>query len=207
MHFIQRFFSTIIFICILTSCSNKISKRIKADVIPKLDSTSTVTLNADTVKVYDSLQLFFAEKISVPYDSIYDKKLYSFIKENLGKKCNGNSKQGYSCEGFLPKLYTEVYEIDFPAMPDMQMKDKNIELFKDSSYLKQGDVVFFNYSFKQPDKISHTGLYLQNGYFLVATYNEGIIITKLNSKYWSKHFVAAGRLDRLKILNPTSKFE
>ena len=82
MHFIQRFFSTIIFICILTSCSNKISKRIKADVIPKLDSTNTVTLNADTVKVYDSLQLFFAEKISVPYDSIYDKKLYSFIKNN-----------------------------------------------------------------------------------------------------------------------------
>ena len=198
MYFTYKYLAVLVFIFTITSCGNKISKRIKADVIPKQDSTVMVTAAVDTVKVYDSLQLFFAEKLSVPYDSIYDTKLYSFIKENLGKKCYGNSKSGFSCEGFLPKLYTEVYQIDFPAMPAMQMKFKNIELFKDSSYLKQGDVIFFNYSLKQPDKISHTGFYLQNGYFLAATYNEGVVITKLNSKYWSKHFVAAGRLDRLK---------
>ena len=163
---IYKIFIPIILIITLTSCGNKISKRIKADVITKLDTAQSVIINADTVKVYDSLQIFFAEKLSVPYDSIYDTKLYSFIKENLGKKCNGNSKSGFSCEGFVSKLYADVYQINFPPMPALQMKFKNIELFKDSSYLKQGDVIFFNYSLKEPDKISHTGFYLQNGYFL-----------------------------------------
>ncbi len=195
MHAIHKFFSVIIILSSTTSCGNKISKRIKADVIPTQDSTIIITDTVAAVKVYDSLQIFFGEKLSVPYDSIYNIKLYGFIKENLGKKCYGNSKSGFSCEGFLPKLYAEVYQIDFPVVPAMQMRFKNIELFKDSSYLKQGDVIFFNYSLKQPDKISHTGFYLQNGYFLAATYNEGIIISNLNNKYWSKHFVAAGRLN------------
>jgi probable lipoprotein NlpC len=194
---IYKILAALILIYSFASCSNKISKRIKADVITKQDTSTTSITNVDTVKVYDSLQMYFGDKLSVPYDSILDIKLYSFIKENLGKKCYGNSKSGFNCEGFLSKLYTDVYKIDFPVTPPLQMKFKNIELFKDSSYLKQGDVIFFNYSLKEPDKISHTGLYLQNGYFLAATYNEGVVITKLNSKYWSKHFVAAGRLERL----------
>ena len=202
MHFFYRIFSLIIFISIISACGNKISKRIKADVIPTNDSTNVITVIADTTKVYDSIQLFFAEKLLLPADSIIDVKLYGFIKENLGKKCFGKGKLAFSCEGFLSILYKDIYEIDFPVLAQEQMKYKTIELFKDSSYLKQGDVVFFNYSLKEPDKISHTGFYLQNGYFLVATYNEGIIITKLNSKYWSKHFVAAGRLERLRDTEP-----
>jgi hypothetical protein len=188
----------------VTSCNNsqKLGKRINANVVLSADSIKkkpvVVLQPVDTVRqAYDSLQIEFGDILSVPYDSIYNLELYGFIKENLGKKCFSSKKLNYDCESFLPTLFNEVYGITIPATADEQKKYKNFDLFKNTRYLKPGDVLFFNNSPKQSDKITHAGFYLYNSFFVVVTANDGIVIRKTDAPYWLKHFVAAGRINKL----------
>jgi NlpC/P60 family len=192
-------------VCIAAAaCNNgrKIGARINANVVVAADTTKAATSGiAATAKKYDSLQIEFGERLAVPYDSIYNLKLYGFIKENLGKKCYGSKKANYSCESFLSVLFDKVYGIEFPVTPQEQMQYNNLELFKNTSYLKPGDIVFFNNSLLQPNKITHAGFYLSNTFFLVGTNAEGIVIRNINDSYWVKHFVAAGRVNKLPVQN------
>ncbi len=192
-----------------SSCTNnrKIGKRINANVVLSADTLKKTPPAAQIPELvivkqqYDSLQIEFGDLLSVPYDSIYNLKLYRFIKDNLGRKCFDSKKLNYDCESFLATLFDEVYGIKLPAGADEQMKYKIFELFKNPRYLKPGDVLFFNNSLKQPDKISHTGFYLYNDFFAVVTANEGIVIRKTDDYYWAKHFVAAGRINKGAIQN------
>jgi NlpC/P60 family len=191
---------------VVTACNNsqKIGKRIKANVVLLADTvekTAPTVIMANTVKQYDSLQIEFGDKLFVPYDSIYNLKLYGFIKANLGKKYFESYKPNYDCEAFLATLFDEVYGIILPARANEQMKYKNFGLFKNTRYLKFGDVLFFNNSQKQPSKITHGGFYLHNGFFVVVTISEGIVIRKMDDAYWKKHFVVAGRMNKLAIQN------
>jgi cell wall-associated NlpC family hydrolase len=162
------------------------------------------TIAAEPVKQYDSLQIEFGEKLGVSYDSISNLKLYRFIKQNLDKKCSGRDKGEYSCESFLPAVFKNVYSFDLPATITEQIKYKGLELYSDTSYLHEGDIVFFRYSEKQPDRISHNGFYLWNGYFLMATYSKGIIITHMRKSFWAKKFYAAGRIKKQVLPQPES---
>jgi NlpC/P60 family len=173
--------------------------KVNANVVPFKDSVKLSLPAAtviDTVKEYDSLQIEFGKKLGVSYDSIYNLKLYRFIKENLDKKCSGSQREDYTCESFLPAIFKNVYSFDLPATIAGQMQYKGLELYSDTSYLHEGDVVFFCYSAKQKDKISHNGFYLWNGYFLIATFSKGIIITELSKSFWATRFVAAGRIKK-----------
>jgi NlpC/P60 family len=189
--------STLIFMCIFSCKHTKNSTKIKANVVGDTASyiqDSTIILIDDAPETaYDTLQKEFAFKLNVPYDSINDLRLYKFIKVNLGKKCFGAKGSQYTCESFLAKLIKNVYDIDFPNTIAEQMKYKNVELFKNTNFLQQGDILFFNYSNKQKDKISHAGFYLQNGFMVIATYNEGVVLTKFQNGFWNKRFIAAGR--------------
>jgi cell wall-associated NlpC family hydrolase len=121
-------------------------------------------------------------------------KLYRFIKNNLGKKCGVSQKDNYNCGAFLSSLYKEVYKIDLPGGIAAQMNSSIIELYRDTSYLKEGDVLFFNLSDEQPKKISYNAFYLSNGFFLIASFSNGIIITEMKKPFWMKRFAAAGRI-------------
>lgn len=170
-----------------------LSADVKKDTSTNLLDSNIILIDTLVVADFDSLQQEFATKLNIPYDSVNDLKLYQFIKENLDKKCFGTKAPEYTCESFLSKLIKDVYETDFPNTIAEQMKYKNVELFKNTNFLEQGDILFFNYSDKQKERISHAGFYLQNGYFVVATYNQGVVVTKLQNGFWNKRFVAAGR--------------
>jgi hypothetical protein len=189
----------------VTSCnhSKKTAKRINASVVLSADTLKKTAAAAKIVKPvivkqqYSSLQIEFGDLLLVPYDSIYNLKLYSFIKDNLGIKCFDSKQLNYDCESFLPTLFNFVYDIELPALAEEQMKDKVFDLFKNTRYLKFGDVLFFNNSFKQPNKITHAGFYLYNNFFVVFTAKEGIVFRKTIDKYWHSHFVAAGRINKI----------
>jgi NlpC/P60 family len=188
--------TAIFFVSSLTySCRTPkgLSADVKKDTSINIVDSNIILIDTLPVTDFDSLQQEFATKLNIPYDSVNDLKLYRFIKDNLGKKCFGIKTPEFTCETFLSKLIKEVYDTDFPNTIAEQMKYKNVELFKNNNFLEQGDILFFNYSDKQKEKISHAGFYLQNGYFVVATYNEGVVITKFQNGFWNKRFVAAGR--------------
>ncbi len=177
--------------------SRKNERKIEAQVSAAADTIVQVgDVNIDSVQVVDSLKIEFGELLQVSPDSIADLKLYAFVKENLGKKCVGSKEDRFSCEGFLAQLYYKVYEIDIPFKLNDQLKFKQFDLFKDITYLHTGDVLFFNNLSKSAETATHAGFYLQNGYFLIATYQSGIVITKLSKAYWTKHFIAAARITK-----------
>jgi hypothetical protein len=196
MRFLIPFIALAIFISFFNfSCKTHrgLYADVKKDTSINIVDTTIILKDTLIVANIDSLQQEFATKLNIPYDSVSDLKLYRFIKENLGKKCFGIKTPEFTCGTFLSKLIKDVYDTDFPNTIAEQMKYKNVELFKNNNFLEQGDILFFNFSDKQKEKISHAGFYLQNGYFVVATYNEGVIITKLQNGFWNRRFVAAGR--------------
>lgn len=190
------FIPAFVFLLIFISCenTNKITRKIIAKV--ETDTTQNVPAsdNSEEVKQLENLKIEFADLLLTAPDSIEDVKLYQFIKNNLDKKCFGIKNPEFACESFLTLLLKSVYSIDVPNNIEGQMKSKNISLFKDENYLAKGDLLFFNYSAKQLDKISHVGFYLQNGFMVIATYNEGVVITRYKNGYWDKRFTAAGRI-------------
>ena len=191
------FLFAIFFISISFSCEHteNLSKTIKASVIQDtLQSLDVDTMAAKNIIEIDSLKLEFARILLLPTDSIEDIKLYKFLSENIGKKCFGIKNPEYDCESFLKFLVKNVYEIDISIIIEEQMKSKSFTLYTDSTFLRKGDLLFFNYSAKQTEKISHAGLYLQNGFFVLASYNKGVTITKFKNGFWEKRFVAAGRM-------------
>jgi hypothetical protein len=197
MRLLALLITAAIFISSITiSCSapKGLSADVKKDTATnEMDSTIILIDTLTAAPIMDSLQQEMATKLNVPYDSINDLKLYRFIKDNFGKKCNNFSETGFTCESFLSKLIKNVYDHDFPNTIAEQMKYKKVELFKNDKFLEQGDILFFRTTDKKKEEITHAGFYLQNGYFVVATYNEGVIIAKFQNGYWNKRFVNAGR--------------
>jgi lipoprotein Spr len=57
--------------------------------------------------------------------------------------------------------------------------------------LSEGDLVFFK--IKVP-RISHVGVYLKNNFFVHASSSRGVMISNLNSSYWSRYFAGGGRV-------------
>jgi lipoprotein Spr len=182
------------------SYSCRAPKGLSADVkkdtsITEIDST-IILIDTLTTPSIDTLQQEMASILNVSFEQIKDLKLYRFIKDNLGKKCNAVSENNFTCESFLSALIKNVYNRDFPNTIVEQMKYKKVELFKNDKFLEQGDILFFKTTNKKKGEITHSGLYLQNGYFVVATYNEGVVIAKFQNGYWNKRFVSAGRYTR-----------
>lgn len=58
--------------------------------------------------------------------------------------------------------------------------------------LRPGDLVFFR--FRRSRQVSHVGIYLGANRFVHApSSNKKVSIAKLNTPYWSRHFVRGGR--------------
>ncbi len=191
------FLIAIFFISLLYSCEHteNLTKTIKASVVQDtLKSIDVDTMGAKNTSETDTIKSAFARILYLPTDSIEDIKLYKFLNDNIGKKCFGVKNPEFDCESFLKLLFKIVYDKEISNTIDEQMKSNNFSLFTDSTFLRIGDILFFNYSAKQIDKISHAGLYLQNGFFVLASYDKGVTITKFKNGYWDKRFVAAGRM-------------
>jgi hypothetical protein len=200
MQFLTTF---VITVTLLFFSACKPPGKVNANIVPFKDSlrmrSAPAVIVTDSVKQYDSLQIEFGEKLGISYDSIYNLTLYRYIKDNLDKKCSGSKREDFTCESFLPVLFKNVYTLELPLTIAGQMQFNGLELYKDTSYLHEGDLLFFSYSDKQKDRVSHNGFYLWNGYFLAATFSKGIIITSLGKSFWSSRFVAAGRIKKQKV--------
>ena len=61
------------------------------------------------------------------------------------------------------------------------------------SQLKEGDLVFFTNS---KGKVSHVGIYLKEDLFAHASTSNGVSVSRLDNKYWEKHFYKGGRVKR-----------
>jgi lipoprotein Spr len=144
---------------------------------------------------YHPLQTEFSQKLSVPADSIYNLKLYAFIKEWLGTPYlwGGTGSDGIDCSAFVKRLYHSVYDVYVPRTSIEQFYANWVDLYSNTKYLREGDLVFFK-TMRNYDAVTHVGFYLHNGYFVNASSSKGVSIGSLRDDYWADKYVACGRL-------------
>jgi hypothetical protein len=133
----------------------------------------------------------YAGLLGVDEKEIQNVKLYSFIDEWYGTpyKYGGKNKSGIDCSDFVSTLEGQVFSKSIHP-PAASMYEKCHSLSE--KHLEEGDLVFFKIN---TDKVSHVGVYLQNGCFVHASSKKGVVISKLSDAYYAKHFYKGGRVN------------
>ncbi len=124
--------------------------------------------------------------------------LYRYIDRWMGTPYlwGGCTMRGVDCSCFVQNLYDEVFGVNIKRTTFTQFYDKNIAVFKTKGDYKMGDLLFFKTNISRETRnnaITHVGLYLGRGYFVQSS-SRGVNIANVNSGYWNKCFVAAGRV-------------
>lgn len=103
----------------------------------------------------------------------------------------GSSKRGIDCSAFARTLFNDVFNAALPRTAQEQY-DYCDHIKK--SQLKQGDLVFFHTTSRS--RVTHVGVYLQNGKFVHASTSSGVMISDLEDYYWRRVYKAAGRIPK-----------
>lgn len=120
------------------------------------------------------------------------KDLYAMIDSWYGTpyKLGGTTRKAIDCSAFMQKLYSGIYKHQLPRTAKEQFAHAKYIAGKQD--LREGDLVFFKIRSKN---ISHVGIYLADGKFAHASSSKGVIISSLDSKYWTKYYVGGGRVE------------
>lgn len=102
----------------------------------------------------------------------------------------GDSKRGTDCSGLTGQLYNKVYRTRLPRSTDEQKEESNKVAKRN---LREGDLVFFSSS-RSRRKVAHVGIYLKDGKFVHASTSSGVIVSRLDEKYYTQHWLSGGRV-------------
>lgn len=119
-------------------------------------------------------------------------KLYLEAAEWMGVpyRTGGDSKHGTDCSGMTAQIYKKVYRTKLSRSTDGQKNETNKVIKRN---LREGDLVFFTSS-RSGRKVAHVGIYLKDGKFIHASTSQGVIVSRLNESYYTKHWISGGRL-------------
>jgi len=123
--------------------------------------------------------------------SLKNKQLYHFINDWTGVKYRfgGLDKNGIDCSGFAFLLEKEIYGV---TLPRISRDQANVVNRKNVSSLKEGDLVFFSFG---GNNVDHVGVYLNNGFFVHASTNRGVIVDDLNLPAYQRVLVKSGSVN------------
>lgn len=99
----------------------------------------------------------------------------------------GLSRKGIDCSGFTLLTFKKLFDKKLPRTVREQAK-KGLKISKAS--LQPGDLVFFKTGRVQ----KHVGIYLEDNLFMHASRSHGVIISKMDDKYWRKRYWQAKRI-------------
>lgn len=97
------------------------------------------------------------------------------------------------CSGFVLKVYEDTEGWKLPRNSAKQA-EYCLEIGEDD--VKFGDLVFFATG-KDPERVSHVGIMLEDGTFLHASSKKGVCITSIHTPYYQQHFIKYGRLPQV----------
>lgn len=103
-------------------------------------------------------------------------------------RLGGESRNGIDCSALIQHTFREEFELELPRTTADLVKIGN-PVKKEE--LSAGDLVFF----RTGRRTRHAGIYIEDGRFLHASSRKGVIISRLDSPYWSRHFWTARRPD------------
>jgi len=183
----------------------KLKKLVKQDnVVITYDNsvTTTATSIPELVTTISPIQIKYGEILGVPAESLANVQLYEFIDSWMGTTylLGGETEDGIDCSSFSQRLYTRTFDMYIERTAKKQFDSKYTDKFRDMSFLKEGDLVFFKAVDENgTEAISHVGIYLHNNKFVNSTSRrgndgvKGVKISNLNDRFWKSRFVAGGR--------------
>lgn len=110
-------------------------------------------------------------------------------------RLGGTNRRGVDCSGLVQVVFSDLFGLSVPRTTEEQVNTgQRVRL----SSLQPGDLVFF----RPTPKSRHVGIYVGNGEFFHASTSQGVMISRLDESYWSRHYWTARRL--LQSSYPTS---
>lgn len=116
-------------------------------------------------------------------------KLFSQYQQWRGVRYvyGGLSMQGIDCSGLVYITFRDQLGVKIPRSTKQQVKKGRAIKYKQ---LRAGDLVFFKTGRKQ----RHVGIYIEDGKFLHASTNRGVVISRLSDDYWKKNYWQSRRV-------------
>ena len=132
-----------------------------------------------------------AAKAADAMANLKSKSLYKFITDWTGVKYRfgGLDKGGIDCSGFAFLLEKEIYGV---TLPRISRDQANFARKKNYGALEEGDLVFFSFG---GGNVDHVGVYLNNGFFVHASTNIGVIVDDLSLPAYQKALVKTGTVN------------
>lgn len=104
----------------------------------------------------------------------------------------GNDRNGIDCSGFVLQVYLKALKISLPRT-SRQQNEYCTSVKRER--LQPGDLVFFDTKRKIDGTVSHVGLYVGDGNMIHASTSKGVILTSIDSDFYSSRFLGGGRVE------------
>ncbi|GGO75612.1 lipoprotein NlpC [Marinobacterium nitratireducens] len=103
-------------------------------------------------------------------------------------RLGGESRSGIDCSALIQLTFRDQFDLELPRTTADLVK---IGAPVPKKELAAGDLVFF----RTGRRTRHAGIYIEDGRFLHASSRKGVIISRLDNPYWSRHYWTARRPD------------
>ncbi|NVK42495.1 MAG: C40 family peptidase [Oceanospirillaceae bacterium] len=101
-------------------------------------------------------------------------------------RLGGESRSGIDCSALIQQTFRDQFDLELPRTTEDLVK---IGAPVSLEELSPGDLVFF----RTGRRTRHAGIYIEDGRFLHASSRKGVIISRLDNPYWSRHYWTARR--------------
>lgn len=134
-----------------------------------------------------------ANRLGIDIDRTDDHALLKECAAWLGTPYayGGNTKQGVDCSGFTCAIYNNVYGVQLHRRSRDQY-EKDVRRKKKGA-LQMGDLVFFSTS-GSGNVCGHVGIFLKDGKFVHASSSRGVVVDRLESNYFVRHWLSGGEV-------------
>lgn len=102
----------------------------------------------------------------------------------------GQDRNGTDCSGLVMQVYKNVCEVKLPRTTTDQ-RVYCLAVPRDRT--RVGDLVFFS-SGGGKGSVNHVGLYIGNGEMIHASSSRGVMVSPVDTGYWSERFQGIGRV-------------
>ncbi|MFO7888834.1 MAG: C40 family peptidase [bacterium] len=103
-------------------------------------------------------------------------------------KFGGSNRDGMDCSGLVVRVYADVMDKNVPHSTHKLYRTGR---YVPRSQIYTGDLVFFG---EGGYRVTHVGIFLGDNRFIHTSSTKGVVVSKLDIRYYKKRFLGARRI-------------